>query len=621
MESREKKEKLIHKAFRILFTKGPGEFCKRTYRKIERPVYYHKWFMRHRATPEQLEEQSKHKFDYMPKISILVPVYNTPLDLLKEMIESCIGQSYQNWELCIADGSIGKRINADGSVVDATNILISPLEEILKSYHEMDSRVVYRILDENAGIAGNTNKALELATGDFIGLLDHDDFLEKDALYEVVKALQNGADIVYTDEDKLKSNGRRFFDPNFKPDFSIDLLRSHNYITHFYVVRADILRNVGAFDSAFDGAQDYDMMFRCIEASLGIEDGKLGHNAGKIVHIPRILYHWRMAKGSTADNPENKMYCYEAGRKSIANHLERLGVKATTTMTGLWGMYHTTYEVVGDPLVSIIIPNKDHTEDLDLCIRSVMKTSTYKNIEFIIVENNSTEDNTFLYYKNIEKEFSNVKVVYWKKEFNYSALNNFGAEFAKGDYYLFLNNDTELLTPEGISEMLGVCQRTDVGAVGAKLIYPDETVQHAGVVLGFRGYAQHVFLGIPRNDYGFMVRARINCNYNAVTGACLMTSREVYDEVGGFSEELPVAGNDVDFCLKIRQKDYLIVYDAFSEWHHFESKSRGYEDTPEKKARYASEMAKFREKWGNRIDAGDEYYNPNFPLDKAPYEL
>ena len=618
MARMEKKENLIHKAFRILFTKGPGEFLKRTYRKFERPFYYHKFFLKHRVTAEQLEIQKNTKFDYEPKISILVPLYNTPEKLLREMIESVTGQSYQNWELCLADGSP------------------VPLVEKVKEIAGQDERVVYKVLEKNAGIAGNTNQALEFATGDYIGLLDHDDFLEKDALFEVVKVLQDTInndtiypDIVYTDEDKVKNSGKRFLDPNLKPDFSIDLLRSHNYITHFYVVKADILRKVGGFQSEFDGAQDYDMMFRCIEESLGIvknsgviyNGGKLGENNGKIVHIPRVLYHWRLAKGSTADNPENKMYCYEAGRKSIANHLERLGIKAKTEMTGLWGMYHTQYEVINSPLISVIIPSKDHTEDLDLCIRSIMEKSTYKNIEFIVAENNSTAEETFAYYEKTQKEFSNVKVVTWEKEFNYSAINNFATSFAKGEYLLFLNNDTELLTPEGIEEMLGICQRSDVGIVGAKLIYPDETVQHAGVLLGFRGYAQHAFLGIARNDFGFMVRARINCNYNAVTGACLMTSRIVYDEVGGFSEDLPVAGNDVDFCLKVRDLGLLVVYNAFSEWHHFESKSRGYEDTPEKQARFQKEIEKFREKWGARVDAGDEYYNPNFSLENAPFEL
>lgn len=563
----------------------------------EKGNHYHEWFERHKVTEEQLMEQKTHKFDYEPKISILVPTYNTPIKLLREMIDSVRNQSYQNWELCIADGSEGNE----------------QLEQILFEYNKLDQRILVNILEKNEGIAGNTNGALKIATGDYIGLLDHDDLLTPDALYEVVKVLQDEkTDIVYTDEDKVSDDLSLHLDPNFKPDFSIDLFRSHNYITHFFVVRKSIVDEIGGFHSEYDGSQDYDLMFRCIE------------KASVIKHIPKILYHWRICVGSVAENPASKMYAYEAGRKAIEDHLKRVGIKATVKLhedKDLWGMYHVIYDTGNNPLVSIIIPNKDHISDLEKCIKSIIKKSKYKNYEIIVVENNSTEDKTFAYYKKLQEEYNNIKVVVWEGVFNYSVINNFGVSHASGEYLLLLNNDTELISPNGIGEMLGICMREDVGVVGAKLYFEDNTVQHAGIVIGFGGFAGHVFSGIGKKDYGYMVRARINCNYSAVTAACLMTKKSVWEEVNGLTEEFVVALNDVDYCLKVREKNYLVVYNAFSEWYHYESKSRGYEDTPEKKARFASEVKKFQTKWSRILEEGDPYYNINFPVTIAPFTL
>lgn len=685
-----KKKNKIQKALTILREKGPAELGRKVQRKLSAPWKYHKWFMARRVTAEELAAQRQKTFDYEPKISILVPTYRTPIPMLKEMIESVRAQSYENWELCIADGSVGARINADGSVegekaatADSSQVSsasdaqsgsaatpVSPLENVLSEYHEKDPRIVYKVLDKNGGISYNTNCAFELATGDFIALLDHDDIIEPDALFEVVKKLQNReTKIVYTDEDKVSNNLKHFMDPNLKPDFSIDLFRSHNYITHFYVVSADIYREVGGEDSMYDGAQDYEFMFRCIEKALndagcslskrkverdagynfaerkaeegsdsssakekaeecsGSESGEENIDFGAdrvrsvIAHVPRVLYHWRLAKGSTAENPESKMYAYESGRAAVEAHLKRMGIPAKVEMTDMWGMYHAKYEVTGNPMVSIIIPNKDHTADLDNCIRSIVKKSAYKNIEFIIAENNSESEETFGYYEKISAEFPFVKIVKWEREFNYAAINNFAAKIASGEYFLFLNNDTELISETAIGEMLAIAQRREVGIVGAKLLYPDDTVQHAGILLGFRGYAQHAFVGIGRNEFGFMVRARINCNYNAVTGACLMISKEDFEATGGFSEDFPVAGNDVDLCLKVRKLEKLVVYNAFSEWYHYESKSRGYEDTPEKKERFEHEVGHFRQVWSEKLAKPDEYYNPNFDMNAGPYEL
>lgn len=591
--------KKIKKLIQILKEQGiRGLFCW-GYNKIQNKYIktYDNWFWRHVPTEQELQAQRSKKFEYMPKISILVPTYNTELKILDAMIQSVIQQTYVNWQLCISDGSIGNE----------------KLRNILKQYMEEDERIKVKFLEENKGIAGNTNEALSIAEGEYIALLDHDDKLAVNALYEVVQKLQGkDIDIVYTDEDKITGKKEKHVDPNFKPDFSIDLFRSHNYITHFFVVKKNIVDEIGGFRSEYDGSQDYDLMFRCIE------------KAKKIEHIPMILYHWRICVGSVAENPASKMYAYEAGRKAIEDHLKRIGMKAKVSMhedKELWGMYHVVYDTLDNPLISIVIPNKDHVSDLDKCLSSVIKTSKYKNYEIVIVENNSTEKETFEYYDKIQKQYSFIKVVTWEREFNYSAINNFGVKHAKGDYILLLNNDTELLSPNGLSEMLGMCMRDDVGVVGAKLYFEDDTVQHAGIVIGFGGFAGHVFSGIGKSDYGYMVRARINCNYSAVTAACLMTKRSVWDEVGGLSEEFVVALNDVDYCLKVREKNYLVVYNAFSEWHHYESKSRGYEDTPEKQERFQGEVKKFQKKWATILKEGDPYYNKNFPVTIAPFTL
>ena len=555
---------------------------------------YEEWFEENKPTKEELGRQRAEEFEKAPLISIIVPTYKTPIPYLQEMIDSVLAQTYAKWELCIADGSEGDK----------------EVESELERYGQKDNRIKYRILEKNLGISGNTNGALELATGEYIGLFDHDDILAPSALYEVVKCLQKkDYDILYTDEDKVDGDGKEHMDPNFKPDFSIDLFRSHNYITHFFVVKKKIVDEIGGFRKEFDGSQDYDLMFRCIE------------RAESIKHIPMILYHWRVHMNSVAGDPSSKMYAYEAGKRAIEEHLKRVGIDATVEHVGLWGMYHVRYKVHGDPLVSVVIPNKDHVSDLKKCIQSLYTVNQYKNFEIVIVENNSEEKETFTYYESLQKEHDNIRVIMWKGDFNYSAINNYGVKETKGEYLLFLNNDTEVISPDAIEEMLGCCMRDDVGAVGAKLLYEDDTVQHAGVVIGFGGYAGHVNTGIGRNDYGYMVRARINCNYSAVTAACMMTKKTLFNEVGGFDEQFVVACNDVDYCLKLRELNKWIVFDAFAEWYHYESKSRGYEDTREKQKRFDGEVEKFQKKWKRILDEGDPFYNRNFPITQAPFTL
>lgn len=558
---------------------------------------YESWLFAQRVNEKTLNIQRNTHFSYSPKISILVATFNTKEEYLKEMIDTVVNQSYSNWELCIADGS--------------TNDFVE--KYVHEHYSSYGDKIKFQKLDQNYGISGNTNKAFEMATGDYITVYDHDDTLELDCFYEIVKALQEYRyDALYTDEDKFDDSTKMYNDPNLKPDFSEDLLRSHNYITHLFIVNKKIVDEVGYYNSEFDGSQDYDYIFRCVE------------KANAVYHIPRVLYHWRMHPESTAQNPESKLYCYDAGKRAIEAHYKRVGVEANVELMPkpLYGFYHTTYSTKDNPLVSILIPNYNHKAILKTCIDSLYNVNTYKNFEIVIVENNSTEKEIFDYYEELKKSHDNIQVVTYKGEFNYSRINNFGMKYTKGDYVLLLNNDTEVISPTALSEMVGCILRPEVGAVGAKLLYEDDTVQHAGVVVGFSGYAGHVNHGINKDDYGYMLRARVNCNYSAVTAACMMVKKSVFNQVGGFDEQFVVACNDVDLCLKICQEKYLVVYNAFALWHHYESKSRGYDDASQEKMwRFNKEVEKFQTKWKDVLIHGDPYYNKNWNIKLGAFRL
>lgn len=576
---------------------GLKEFVYKLVYGVAEPFDYDAWFLRNRITKEELEEQKKYSFVYSPKISILVPTFNTPIKQLREMIDSVKNQSYSNWELCIADGSNNKET-----------------KDVIQEYVDSDERIKVVWLDQNYGISGNTNKALELATGEYVSLFDHDDTLELNALFEVIKCLQDvHHDVIYTDEDKLNDETGRYEDPNLKSDYNVDLLLSHNYITHFFVTKTKILRDAGGFNSTYDGAQDYDVIFKCTE------------QAESIHHIPLVLYHWRMTAGSTALDPESKMYAYIAGQNAIQAHLDRIGVKATVERMEkpYWGLNHVRYDLKDHPLVSIIIPNYDHVDVLKTCIDSLFNVNRYQNIEIIIVENNSKKKETFDYYKQMQEEHRNVKVISWEnKEFNYSSVNNYGVEHCNGEYLLFLNNDTQMMKEDALEEMLGLCMREDVGAVGAKLLYENNTIQHAGVVLGFAGYARHIFNDIDGlRDVGFMMRAVLNSDYSAVTAACMMTKKTLFNEVHGFDERFRISCNDIDYCLKVREKNKLVVYNGFSLWHHFESKSRGYENNLDKVKRFDQEVSVWQQKWKDVLTHTDNYYNPNFKIEDEPFEM
>lgn len=555
---------------------------------------YNLWLKQHSASAYMLKRQRQHKFSYAPKIGVVIPLYNTPLNYLKEILESLLNQSYGNLEVCLADGS------SEDSV-----------EKFIRRKYGKNPRIRYQRLKKNMGISENTNAAIEMASGEYIMLSDHDDVVTRDALFEIVKALNKDrdADIVYTDEDKVTMDGKDYFDPNFKPDYNVDLLRSSNYICHIFVVKRSLLKEAGTFRKEYDGAQDFDLILRCCE------------KAKKIIHIPKILYHWRSHPNSTAGKPESKMYAFEAGRKALEAHYERLGIPASVELTSLFGRYRTVYQVTGHPKVSIIIPNKDHVEDLDKCLRSIWEKTSYDNYEIIIVENNSEEKDTFAYYEMIRNIKENVRILTWKKEFNYAAINNYAVSYAQGEFLLFLNNDVEIITERWIEEMLGYCQRDDVGIVGAKLYYPDDTVQHAGVIIGMGGVAGHIFCGSGRGEYGYCAKLVSAQDYSAVTAACMMTPKWLFQKVGGFDEGFQVAFNDIDYCMKVRREEKLVVFTPYAELYHYESKSRGKEETAAQLKRFAGEVHRFEEKWPEILKKGDPYYNPNLTLKKGDCSL
>ncbi len=577
---------------------------------------YENWCKKYMVTEEELEEQRQMQFDSPKKFSIVVPLYRTKPEYLRAMVDSVLTQTYPHWQLCLANGTPAYDCDEDESTdapADAqfSRGLCAELTEILEAYAAKDSRICVTTLEKNEGISGNTNAALAMADGDYIVLADHDDIIPANALYEFAAAIEKEPDIdmLYSDEDKVDMKGTKYFEPHFKPDFNIDLLCSMNYICHLFAARKDVVERAGGFRPEYDGAQDLDFILRCSE------------QAAHIHHVPKILYHWRCHLDSTAANPESKLYAFEAGRRAVEAHYERLGIPARVENAEFYGMYRTYYAWKEEPLVSVIIPNKDHAADLAVCINSIYEKSDYRNFEIVVVENNSTEEETFAYYRQLEAERENVHVLYYEGNFNYSKINNFGAAAAKGEYFLLLNNDTEMIGQSVIRELLGYCMREDVGAVGAKLLYEDDTIQHAGAVLGFGGTAGHAFIGKNRYDTGYFGRILCAQDYSAVTAACMMTKRSVYEAVGGLTEELAVAFNDIDYCLKVRRLGKLVVYNPYAELYHYESKSRGLEDSPEKVERFQGETEILLSFWRDLIENGDPYYNRNLTLDNSDFSL
>ena len=565
--------------------------CKRIYqflRGIIRALRYRDVY-----TKEQLEAQRVATFPRDITVSILVPLYNTPEKFLRDMIASVQAQTYSRWQLCLADGSDP----------DCTQV-----EAICRELAAKDPRICYRRLEKNLGISGNSNACIDLATGEYIALLDHDDILHPAALYEVVSVIcREDADVIYTDEDQFRNEIRQRVNFTYKPDYAPDTLRSYNYICHFLCFSRELLDRVGRFRPECNGSQDYDLVLRLTEV------------ARKIVHIPIILYHWRVHPGSVAESIDAKPYAIAAAKRALADHLQRLGLKGEVLDAAYPSLYRMRYEIQGEPLVSIVIPNCDHVQDLSKCLTSIFEKTTYPNYEIILAENNSKTQEIFDYYDQICAQHSNVRLVRWEGPFNYPAINNYAADFAQGEYLLLLNNDIEVITPDWIQEMLMYAQRSDVGAVGAKLYYPNDTLQHGGVIVGIGGIAGHFHVGKDKHYPGYLARLVLTQNYSAVTAACMLVRRSAFEEVGGLDPAYVVAFNDIDFCMKLRKAGYLIVWTPFAELYHYESRSRGQEDTWEKLTRFSKEVALFQERWAAELAAGDPYYNPNLTLTRGDF--
>lgn len=637
---------LIRQKDRLKNCGGPrGILQKLAYKKRERAA------MRQFGTesfpePCQIEKERETVFPRMVKISILVPLWNNPRQFQIEMLDSVMNQTYGNWELCLADGS------------DEAHSYIG---EICKEYAARSGgRIVYRHLEKNGGIAGNTNACVQMATGEYLGLLDQDDILHPSVLYEYVKAInEKDADYLYCDETTFKSGDiNKMLTMHFKPDFAPDNLRANNYICHFSVFKRSLLEGDELFRTKYDGSQDHDMILR------------LTDNARTIVHVSRLMYYWRSHSGSVASGISAKPYAIQAARGAVAEHLRGHGydhfqIESTRAFETI---FRIRYKIEGTPKISILIANKDHAGDLRRCISSILEKSTYDNYEIIIVENNSTTQEIKDYYaellgyayegqteKRDAKTVQNVHdggilwnengkdgkilenaaagnlrngslrigIVTYRGEFNYSAVNNLGAKYATGEYLLLLNNDTEVITVNWMEELLMYAQRRDVGAVGAKLYYGDKTIQHAGVVIGLGAHrtAGHSHYRQHRQNLGYMGRLCYAQNVSAVTGACLMVKRSLFLEEKGLDEDFAISLNDVDFCLRLRNRGLLNVFTPFAELYHYESVSRGLDDTGEKAERYNRESARFRERWKKELAEGDPYYNPNFSLDRSDFSL
>lgn len=554
-----------------------------------------KWMSVNEPGKTELETQKKVKFPDQYKISVIMPVYNTESGMLKEAVDSVLRQTYANWELCIADG---------GST--------SPqIKEILNGYSGNDVRIRVKFLDANKGIAGNTNEALAMAGGEFVVFLDHDDTLAPFALFEIIKTANkdHNIDFIYSDEDKLSENGQRRYNLNFKPSWSPDFLRNNNYITHLTAIKKTLIDKIGGFRQGFDGAQDYDLILRATE------------KANRIYRIPAILYHWRTHEKSTADNPEAKTGAYEAGRRAVEEHLSRIGLRGRAENGAFAGAYKVTYDMPVQPKISIIIPNKDSLNLIQRCIGSILDRSTYKNYEILIVENHSEDRKTFEYYDKLAREHKNIRVVTWDKPFNFSDVNNFAVSHAQGELVLLLNNDVEVINPDWLERMAEHAVRKEVGAVGAKLYYPNNTIQHAGVIVGLGGVAGHSHKHHKRASFGYFGRLAMIQNLSAVTAACVMMRKEVFLEAGGFDGKFALSFGDVDLCLKIRKKGYWIVWTPYAELYHHESITRGHEDTPQKQARFNTEIKTFRRKWMDFLDEGDPFYNPNLTIATEDYKI
>ncbi|EKJ5008222.1 glycosyltransferase family 2 protein [Enterococcus faecalis] len=585
------------KGFKYMAKNGISHTIQRAkIEKLRNQASYPNWLARNEVLDIEAMTQEIATFHYQPKISIAMPVYNVEEKWLRLCIDSILNQVYTNWELCMADDA-----STDPNV-----------KKILTEYQQLDERIRVVFREQNGHISEATNSALAIATGEFVALLDNDDELAINAFYEVVKVLNENPelDLIYSDEDKIDMDGNRS-DPAFKPDWSPDLLLGTNYISHLGVYRRSILEEIGGFRKGYEGSQDYDLVLRFTEKTT----------KERITHIPKVLYYWRMLPTSTAVDQGSKGYAFEAGLRAVQDALVRRGINGHATHGAANGLYDVYYDIESEKLVSIIIPTKNGYKDVQRCVSSIIEKTTYQNYEIVMADNGSTDPKMHELYAEFEQQLpGRFFVESIDIPFNFSTINNRAAKKAHGEYLLFLNNDTEVITENWLTLMVSFAQQERIGCVGAKLLYPNNTVQHAGVILGLGGVAGHGHYGYPHGDLGYFGRLAINVNYSAVTAACLLMKKADFDAVGGFEEAFTVAFNDVDLCLKVQAlgRDNVWLHEA--ELYHFESQTRGYDDKGKKKKRFEQEKVMMEEKWGPLIE-NDPFYNPNLTRDIPNFSL
>ena len=585
------------KGFKYMAKNGISHTIQRAkIEKLRNQASYPNWLARNEVLDIEAMTQEIATFHYQPKISIAMPVYNVEEKWLRLCIDSILNQVYTNWELCMADDA-----STDPNV-----------KKILTEYQQLDERIRVVFREQNGHISEATNSALAIATGEFVALLDNDDELAINAFYEVVKVLNENPelDLIYSDEDKIDMDGNRS-DPAFKPDWSPDLLLGTNYISHLGVYRRSILEEIGGFRKGYEGSQDYDLVLRFTEKTT----------KERIKHIPKVLYYWRMLPTSTAVDQGSKGYAFEAGLRAVQDALVRRGINGHATHGAANGLYDVYYDIKSDKLVSIIIPTKNGYKDVQRCVSSIIEKTTYQNYEIIMADNGSTDPKMHELYAEFEQQLpGRFFVESIDIPFNFSTINNRAVKKAHGEYLLFLNNDTEVITENWLTLMVSFAQQERIGCVGAKLLYPNNTVQHAGVILGLGGVAGHGHYGYPHGDLGYFGRLAINVNYSAVTAACLLMKKADFDAVGGFEEAFTVAFNDVDLCLKVQAlgRDNVWLHEA--ELYQFESQTRGYDDKGKKKKRFEQEKVMMEEKWGPLIE-NDPFYNPNLTRDIPNFSL
>lgn len=605
----------IKKGINYLKYNGLGKVISNVRYKMSGPgLAYNSWYKEtHEADEEELAAQRNHSFGYEPIISIIVPVYMTPEFYLRSMIESVQAQTYEKWQLCIIDGSQADKVNDEGEPTDTVyeRVYSIETEKIVRQYAENDSRIKYKLLETNGGICLNANVALNMADGDYVALMNHDDTITEDALYCVVESLNETIetwDVIYSDEDKMSDDGTKYSDPALKPDFSIDLLRSCNYIEHFFVVRRNIAVACGGFRKGFEGAWNYDFILRCVEGTA------------RIKHIPRVLYHWRMT--SRANNARKRAVYNEVAKRTLASHIERCGYYATVVGIERPGLYKVVYETPGNPFISIIIPGCDSVEQMNKCLQPLFEFSRYSNFEIIIIDYDGKNQEMIKFYHRKERERKNIKVVVNNGLKSAGELKNYGASLAKGNYILFLDSSTELIDTTAIGEMLGVCMRRDVAVCGGVLYNDNLSTINAGYFVGIAGGAAPGYRGIKKNEPGYLMYNLVNREVSAVSSSCMLVKSDIFKSLGGFSSDFSSYLADVDFCLKCQEMGYLVVCVAGAGWYlHNPERNLSTELKGEEPLNIRTEENLFRNLWSMVIEEGDPYYNINFSREDANFSL